>query len=496
MNVERQTLKPMTRFLIHFHRILGTILSVMFLVWFLSGFVMMYHSFPNIGKKEYVHLTSLPDSLPDIQVIRKTVPKTESIRSLTVQMFRRKPVFRVETKNKSYLLSADTLLNPMNESVPYAELEAYARRWNKAPISRVDTLRTLDQWIPTGEYKKDLPVYKFRFADKDNTYLYISSVTGKAVQCVTREQRVWAWLGPIPHFLYFWQLRQHRGKWVTLVSWLAGIGSLMCLAGMVLGVRSYLIAYRKKKRFKTPYKKFYFKWHHVLGFFFGFFVFMFVLSGMMSFNDLPQWMVKTRDEGIAKKLRKSSDINLAAFQADYRLLLQQNPGKIKEITFEQFGNKPFYSVILNTETGNFDASQPKPKLLYLSEADVLERLLSVSDAPKTISLMTEFDNYYVGFTKRMELPVYKVVADDADKSVFYVNPNTGRTRYFNKNLRAGKWIYPAFHSLRFKFFAEHRLLRDIVLWILLLGGTAVSFTGVVLGVKYVGRLMRRRKCRK
>lgn len=483
----------MIKFLIHFHRILGTLFSILLLVWFLSGFVMIYKHFPTLGTKEYAHLTSLPDSLPDIGILQQVIPEDEAIRSIAIQMFREEPVFKVKTSKKSYLLSADTLLMPLSEGVPFVETEAYARRWNKATIRKVDTLYTLDQWIPYSQYKSDFPIYKFHFDDKENSFLYISSVTGNALQYLTLEQRIWSWLGPIPHMLYFWQWRQHRPEWVTLITWLTGIGALMCLAGIILGIWSYLITYRKKKKLQTPYRKFYFKWHHILGFLFGFFVFMFILSGMMAFNDLPQWVVKTEDNSIVQKLNKSHPINLSLFEADYRLILQQNRGKVKQISYEQFGNKPYYSVIYDGKMHNIDASDRRINPLYLTETDVLDKISQVSNAPKTISLMTEFDNYYVGFTKRMELPVYKVITDDIDKSVFYVNPYTGRTRYFNTNQRVKKWIYPAFHSLRFKFFAERRQLRDTVLWMLMIGGTLVSFTGVVLGVRYLARILQRKR---
>lgn len=481
----------MVKFLIHFHRILGTILSVMFLAWFLSGMVMMYHHFPNISNKEYKQQTALPDSLPDIAALRASILQTESIRSLSVGMFREKPVFNVETDENNYRFSADSLLMPIADGVPFAEAEAYARRWNTASIIRVDTLHRLDQWIPTAQYKEHLPIYKFRFADKEKSYLYISSVNGTGVQHVTREQRIWSWLGPIPHFLYFWQLRQNRESWISVVSWIAGIGALMCLAGIVLGIRSYWMVWRKKRHFRTPYKRFYFKWHHILGFFFGFFVLMFVFSGMMSLNDLPQWVVKTHDTTIEKKIRKQSDIDLAAF-TDYRLLLKKYSGKVKEIEFKQYGDKPYFAVVVDSKTENIDATTEELKSLYLSKSDVLKRISDISQSSKSISLMNEFDNYYVGFTQRMQLPVYKVTVADADGSVFYVNPKNGSTRYYNKNQRVGKWIYPAFHSLRFKFFAENQLLRDIVLWVLLIGGTGVSFTGVVLGYRYIRRLLRKK----
>ena len=32
------------------HKVLGVALSVLFLVWFLSGLVMMYHTFPSVNE--------------------------------------------------------------------------------------------------------------------------------------------------------------------------------------------------------------------------------------------------------------------------------------------------------------------------------------------------------------------------------------------------------------------------------------------------------------
>jgi len=466
----------------------------MFLIWFLSGFVMMYKHFPNIGNKEYKHQTALPDSISSISSISKAISKDIKVENISIEMFREKPIIKIKTSDREYQIQDDSTLVPLfRESIPFSEIETYARRWNVSQIKRVDTLHNLDQWIPTSEYKSDLPIYKFRFADKDKTYLYVSSVTGKAVQCVTAEQRFWSWLGPIPHFIYIWQLRQNRDTWSMIVSCIAGAGALMCLVGIILGIRSYILVYLRRKKFATPYKKFYFKWHHILGFFFGFFVLMFAFSGMMSLNDLPQWIVKTHDDKISKEIRKESEIDLASFQLDYNKILREYKGKVKEIVFNQYSDKPYYSVVLGDNEMCFDASDSNIKPLFLSEKDVLQRLSLITNAPKTIHLMKEFDNYYVGFTKRMQLPVYKVRVADADESVFYVNPKTTTTRYYNKNKRAGKWIYPAFHSLRFKFFAEHTLLKEIVLWIMMIGGTLVSFTGVVLGFKYLYRLITRRK---
>ncbi|PID94562.1 MAG: peptidase [Bacteroidales bacterium] len=496
----------MMKLIIKVHRLLGTLLSIMFLLWFLSGFVMIYKHFPKIGNKAYQHQVALPDTMPNIEVLRSVIPQGEPITSISVESFRQRPIFRVETEEGLYVMQTDSALTPIyDESVPYREIELYAKRWTDAQIEAVDTLYSLDQWIPSIRYKRDMPIYKFRFADQDRTYLYVSSLTGQAIQSVSRTQRFWAWCGPIPHFLYFWQLRQDTTLWRTVLLSIAWVGTFMCLAGIIVGIRGYWIVYRRKRQFKTPYKKTYYKWHHIIGFLFGFFVMMFVFSGVMSFSSMPDWVVAVHDKTISKKISmphtpkepttftENDGIALSMFELDYRKLLQEYRGDVKEIRFQRFGDKPYYEAIIGGEIKHFDASVDSVKPLYLTEQEVLARIDEVTNAPKTISLMTEYDNYHIGFTKRVKLPVYKVVLDDADGSVFYVCPKTCETRYYNNNKRAKKWIYPAFHSLRIKFFVEHPILRQCVMWILLLGGTVVSVTGIVLGVGYATRLFRHKR---
>ena len=42
----------LTKIMQFIHRILGTALSILFLVWFLSGLVMIYHTFPRADRAE------------------------------------------------------------------------------------------------------------------------------------------------------------------------------------------------------------------------------------------------------------------------------------------------------------------------------------------------------------------------------------------------------------------------------------------------------------
>ena len=58
----------LTRLMLFLHRILGTALCLLFAVWFLSGLVMIYHTFPRVTQAERIARQNglEPDSLPSL----------------------------------------------------------------------------------------------------------------------------------------------------------------------------------------------------------------------------------------------------------------------------------------------------------------------------------------------------------------------------------------------------------------------------------------------
>ena len=77
-----------TKLMYSIHRILGTLLCILFLMWFLSAFVMMYHRFPRVSAKEKMQkldmLSQTGDSLPDISSVTARLPRGVKVRS-TIQ---------------------------------------------------------------------------------------------------------------------------------------------------------------------------------------------------------------------------------------------------------------------------------------------------------------------------------------------------------------------------------------------------------------------------
>lgn len=481
------------KFLYTSHRILGTVLSILFLVWFLSGFVMIYHTFPKVANRDkFRHMEALTGDLPAIDSIIGKLPADQSIHKLSLKSYEGSPYFEIVTKDSTYKIPADSNKVPI-DSPTYAQIENYAKKWCTAGINRVDTLRQLEQWIPFGKLRNDFPIYKFYFGDEAKHQLYISSVTGEALQFTNKDNRFWAWLGAIPHWVYFTSLRQDSKLWVDVVVWLSGIGCIMCIAGIVLGIRSYIVLYHKKKKWKTPYKKFSYKWHHILGFVFGIFVFTFVFSGMMSLATVPQWIVKVHNPGIQKSLFMPSSIVVQDYKSDYRKILEAYPNEVKSIEWHSFGDIPLYNVIIGNKLHVFDVSGDEVQPLAVTEQMIRDKLLKIHSEPVSITQIHEYDNYYVGTSKHLPLPVYKADVADADNSTYYINPKNGNTRYFNTNTKVRRWTYQVLHSWELGFLVKRPVLWNIVMWATMIGGTLVSLTGVWLGFRYIRRKIKRLK---
>lgn len=490
--------KFIKRSVIFLHRILGTILSILFLVWFLSGFVMIFHGFPRVKPSDkYKSAEALSGDLPTIDSILNTLPDSVTITRLNLKTYPAQAYYSVSTSDSTFKISLDS--EKSVKPFSYSDIEEYARKWNRARIVSVDTLYKVDQWIPFGQLKKDMPIYKFHFADRDKHQLYISSKNGEALQFTDNDSRFWAWVGAIPHWIYFTSLRQDSAAWISTIVWLSGLGSIMCLLGFIWGIYILIKQYKKKKSLSVPYKKRAYRWHYLTGFIFGLFVFTFVFSGMMSLTDVPQWLVKVHDETLSMRFYMPyTKIKPQDYPLDYRALVGEYPDRVKSIEWTQFGNIPVYKAVIDDSLYVFDASSSYTKSLNLTQQQILENIQDIHNEPLSVNLLTRYDNYYLDRKGRLPLPVYKIEVNDPDNSLYYINPRTGDIRYFNDNSKTGKWMYQALHCFNIKCLVDRPWLWNIVMWVTMIGGTCVSVTGVWLGFKYLKRKIKRlhNQCKK
>lgn len=481
-------MRRITKLMLAIHRILGSLLSVLFLVWFLSGLVMIYHTFPRAdradkrAKMDYL----AADGLPSLQSLSERLPEGEQIKSLSLNRYLGQTVFHVRTDKGSYDLPAHS--SEVLPEVDWGRIEKVASLWCSAPVAKVDTMYTLDQWIPFGRLKEEFPIYKFHFSDAQRHELYISSKSGEVLQFTDKDSRFWAWLGAIPHWVYFTFLRQDAELWIKVVVWLSGIGCVMCVAGIYLGIRDFRLA--RKRRLASPYKKFWYKWHHLLGLVFGLFVLTFCFSGMMSLARVQDWGLRAKLAfNPLTELRKLTP-SPADYPLDYRKVIQSYPDRIRQLEWGSFGDIPYYTVQTDTADIVINAKTTQAVVpLRLDAADVRSVLTKIhgADSRMDIELLNNYDTYYISRKRTLDLPVWKVSIADADNSCYYINPANGQVRYVNTPGRWNHWMYPALHSLNIRLLVAHPLLWNIVMWGLMLGGTFVSLSGVWLGIKYIRR---------
>lgn len=477
------------------HRILGTLLSILFFAWFVSGIVMIYHGFPRVGQQQKMEkLEPLPTDMPDAEEILARMPDTCRITGMSVSKYMGETIFEVQTDKGVISLPADSTASPA--PVNWQRVEQVARLWCSAPINRIDTLRHLDQWIPFGQLKRHFPIYKFHFANPDKTEVYVSSVSGEVLQCTSRTERLWAWMGAIPHWVYFTRLRQDVDLWKKSVIWLSGIGCIMTIAGLYVGIHAYRAARIRRGKWQSPYRKKWYWWHHVTGTVFGLFVLTWVFSGMMSLADVPEWIGPVHQSYPVRQVMNEGAPQVGQYPLDYRQVIARYENQVTRIEWDHFRSLPVYHLWLGGEKLTIDASCPSEvKKLELTREQVLEAVRAIhgEDVLAEATLMNEYDHYYI--TRRagqLPLPVWKVSVNNADHTCYYIDPSTGSYRDYNTHRRWGFWMYNGLHSLRLKFLIDHPVLWTTVMWVLLIGGTVVSLTGFVLGLRYLKRLFRRR----
>ncbi len=477
------------------HQLLGSILSLAFVVWFISGFVMLFSGFPHASlDKQFNKLTALTEK----DSINRTFSNldTNKINKLSLEKINDKPVFRVTNNNNEELqIDAQTLSEI--KSFTATELDKLVDKNYKTGVSKKIILTDFDSWIPWSYYEKYFPIHKYYFADPEHSVIYLSEKIGTVVQETNRKQRWLARFGAIPHWFYFKSLRLKRGLWIDLISWLSGIGSIMCITGIVLG----FYRYRKRKQQKekgffsfSPYKNKWYRWHHIMGFFFGFFTFTFVFSGMMSLQEVPKYIVPVKNSTNYRKIWTDNIYSIKDFKLSIETLFTDERLKpIKRIDwdFSTF-DSPSYFV--------YSKDLYHPHIINASQTDSIiiktYHKKEIENAVKQKFDINDFsseeinspDGYYMGRDNEISFPVIKFKLFDGDKTWLYVNPeNLEIVSVLNKNTRTRRWLYKGLHSFNFNFLVKHNWLRIAILIILSVFGTIISISGVVLSYRCVKR---------
>jgi len=488
--------------IVKLHRWFGLIMCLFFVAWFLSGFVMMYVDFPQYGKKNRLahqpgmslqSCTYIPAGLGPL------LSQDTSWKHIRLDMLLNRPVLRMEN-NKGEISSyyADNGIAVQQLSADKARAVAMNYFSGVHLPLRMEKISELDQWIPRSAFLMHMPIYKISMDDPDETVLYVSSKTGEILQVHTFSQRVLAWCGPIIHWIYPKELILRRPLWRVVVILFSSLGMLASLAGIVVG----LIRVKKRKKragiasvlhYVSPYREKWFRWHHYTGFIFGLFTFTWVFSGLLTMTPFG-WGPEADITEQENRLLQGGNLVIKSFTLTP---LQAFTGISNgffpvEIELKRFQGRSYY--IASAASGKTliaaaDAAGVLPFGFFPQELMIRAiRSVHPDGSPSRICLLDQEDNYYYSKHNDNPLPVLRVQYADAGNTWYYAAPSNGEIGLKNNDSsRLSRWLYHGLHSLDFFNLQHKRPVWDIVMIFLLIGGTAVSLTGLVMATKYIRR---------
>ncbi len=503
------------RALILTHRYLGIPLSVLFVLWFVTGIAMIY-----VGGMPTLSAQSRLEQLPalDVAAVRFTpVEAAERAASgfgralLTTVLDR--PVYRFASAYGSTTIFADT-----GEALGEIDLDTargVAARFVGAPASAVELIRLVerpDQW--TLQAGRDLPLYKFAIADGAGTEVYVSPRMGEVRLVTTTRARTLAWIATIPHWFYITPLRTNQPLWYWTVVATSALGCLLALLGLVLGVTQF----NKAKPFRWSNAVRYqgwMRWHYISGVFFGIFALTWVFSGLLSMEPFD-WANDVESLDIRGDAMTGGPVELGQFPAlDAAAWASLLRGRtLKELELRRIVDAPYY---LARYTGTAAEPDPRRERLHqpypltgraepqhalvdartltertepFATETLVARLRAAAPGANVVTqeLLTDYDSYYYSRNRQAALPVLRVKFDDPYETWVYIDPALGQiVASIHRLQRIERWLYNGLHSLDFGFWYDRRPLWDIGMILLSLGALVTSTIGLWLGLKRLRR---------
>jgi hypothetical protein len=359
---------------------------------------------------------------------------------------------------------------------------------------------------------------KYSFADGQQ--VYIAEDTGEVVQYTTTSSRLFAYLGAIPHWLYFTPLRVNGKVWSQVVIWSSGLATIAALLGLIVGLWMYSPS--KKYRHEgaatsIPYtgQK---RLHMQLGLFFGILACTWAFSGMLSTDPFPlsegpvAGQAKGQGKGKGKAATPAARIQnaltggrfqLAQYDAKHpaEALKQldmsfgaagnsaQEAFQAKQLEFISFAGEPVFLASNGSGQTRIVPMEGAPAADFGEERII--NLVSQAAQAENISelrLMTQYDRYYLDRSHKAPLPVVYVKLKDEAQSRLYIDPKTGRTvaRYNNSTAAwVERWMYHGLHSFNFPWLYNYRPAWDIVVLTLMGVCTWLCVTSLILAWRVV-----------
>ena len=479
------------------HRYLGLVFCLIFVAWFASGLVMIYHGMPSYPPAERLaRLVPL-----DSRAIRLTPTEALTHAELGVAPSRirlttigSRPVYRFIVEGEWVTVFADdgALLEAASpqDALGIARV-AFPDTRTTAHIAR--TLERPDQWTTEVSFRANGPLHVIALGDDADTNVYVAANTGDIIMKTDRASRAWAYAGPVIHWFYFRPLRVRNDLWFNIIVYGSLVGCIVSILGLVIGLYRYSIARTYfQGSSSTPYAG-WLRWHHYAGLVFGVFTFTWVLSGMLS---MEPWNL-SEDNGpdgsqVAAIRGRGIDVDrfgVLPAQAFVALGSRLAP---KELELMQFMGASYYraqdasgrTLLVTADHGPvLKDAFAQPELMAAARAAM------PAFAETEATWLTSYDAYYYDRDAGRPLPVLRVKYSDPQRSWLYLTARDGAlVQRETARGRPWRWLYHGLHSLDFPGLYETAWLWYAVIVVLCAGGLALSLTSVIVGWKSLRRL--------
>jgi len=485
-SVARRVVKAGKRWLYLFHRWLGVATCLLCVMWFVSGLVMLYVPFPSWSDQE--RIASLPavdiaqvKVLPDEALAKAGVSPYPS--TFRLEMLGREPVYRIVAGREHHAVSAVTgeLVSGVGMERASEHLSAVYPHLSHQFDRQLD----YDQWTVSRRFDAHAPLYRFSLEDGLGTILYVSSRTGEIVQNATHSERVWNWLGAIPHWIYFTPIRRDQQVWRQSVMWSSGILAIGAFTGLWIGI----LRLRVRKPYKggrvTPYRG-WMKWHHLGGLVGGVFLTTWIASGWLSVN--PFNLFARTQLSQEQRIAFAGWSPASEYGVTHEALASLGTSRPTDIAFSWSAGQPVMIARNAEKLLLADPTTGTP--LQIKKASLLEAVRRV--LPESRIVATEFltreEVYWYSHHNKRPLPVIKAVFDDPARTWLFLDPATGAiVGLSDSSARTYRWLFNFFHDFDLPILLRNQPARDLLIWLLSIAGLVVSVSGVAIGWRSIKR---------
>jgi hypothetical protein len=473
------------RWLTWFHRWAGVVLCLLFAVWFASGAVLHFVSFPSLSRidqragSEAIDLSRV---FIDPSSALARVPQANDLRLLSVAG---RPVYVAKQPNGAWVsVAADT--GDVLTLFPAAAARTVAERFSRSPAVSVSGPMDYDQWIVHQRFDPHRPFYRVRLNDDARTDLYVSARTGEVLQRTRFSERAWNWSGAVIHWIYFTPLRKSYWAWNQVVWWVSLAALSSSAVGTWLGILRLASNRAAGRKGLSPFRG-WMRWHHIIGLFASIIVVTWMLSGWLS---MDHGRLFSRSETTAKQALQMSGMSVGAITHPVTLELMREAAPASEITFNAVAGRAFltsYGPVGRDARISF-LDQPPAQLESLPDSLLLSGVDRVWPGQvRAISGSDAYDDLYrLAESAPGSARAFGVSGNPALR--IYVDRYSGRLlAVMDSSRRSYAWIYYALHTFQFPGLIEHPAIRTVLVLALLALGFTASATGVVLSVKRLRR---------